>query len=97
MKRISHEVEKHGVDNIKVKALFRDRFKRPVNLKIETFRGPEGSPPTEKEVFQGDPMEVNGILAGFAEIAWENGWRPRGLDIVVGMVVKQYKLPPEEL
>ena len=94
MKKVSHEIEKLGVDRVKIKTLFRDRFKRPALVSIERHRveNPESS-----VLIDGDPKEVTDLMHGLAEIAWDMGWRPRGLSTVVGMVVQQYKLPPEQL
>jgi len=94
MKRVQHEVERLGNDKLKIKALFRDNFKRPAHVAISRSVSEAQTP---SEVIHGDVKEVTDIMYSLAEIAWEMGWRPQGLAPVVGMVIQQYKLPKGEL
>jgi len=44
----------------------------------------------------GDVKETTDILFAIAEMAWEMGWRPRGLMGTVAGFIQQYKIPPQE-
>ncbi len=44
----------------------------------------------------GDVKDVKGTLDGIAEIAWAQGWRPRGLAATLARQVETFKIPPAE-
>jgi len=42
----------------------------------------------------GDVKDVTGTLNAIAEIAWAQGWRPRGLAATLARQVEAFKIPP---
>ncbi len=63
-------------------AAYKDRFRHvrqvgPLTIAPAEAQGTPTAP--VMPIFTGDNIEVNDILAGFAEAAWATGWRPRGL------------------
>lgn len=93
MKLVRHEVERVGNDRTTVKALWRNKFRRPASVKIV-----ESSEETQfsSTLIEGDSAEVMRTLEGLAEIAWSAGWRPAGLGPTLGAVVQNFKLPKSE-
>ena len=94
MKKIKHNIQRVG-DNQTVVAAWRTRMRTPATVKIDSGKAPDGVAYHEDTLIHGDAAEVFDTLSGIAEIAWEMGWRPRGLDAVVSGVVKSYKIPTE--
>jgi hypothetical protein len=93
MKRIEHEVVRHPGDRMELKAIFRDRFKRPASVSITTSTH---ETPTSRLVYQADAKEVTDTMFALAEIAWDMGWRPAGLGPTLAAVVDRFKIPKAE-
>lgn len=91
MKRISSNVERTG-DNIKIKGLFRSKWKKPAKISVVTE---ELEMATESTVIEGDAKEVFSAVSSVAEIAWEMGWRPAGLVPMLSHVINNFKLPKD--
>ncbi len=91
MKKLMHAVERAG-NNSKVLAQWRTRMRTPATVQITDDRPSTSHPST---LIEGDSAEVFDTLSGIAEIAWDMGWRPAGLDAVVAGVVKSYKIPKD--
>jgi hypothetical protein len=94
MKRLGSQTKRTG-DNLKVMATFRDRMRRQGHVRV-VCESVEPGALVDTTVIEGDAADVSDTLAALAEIAWENGWRPRGLDVVLGHMVKVFKLPKPE-
>jgi hypothetical protein len=91
MKMHSGTLERSG-DRLKLKGSFTDNLRRPANVKITVERGSHVSP--DDVVMEGEVRDVSGTLYALAELAWKDGWRPRGLIGTVARVVETYKEPP---
>lgn len=76
----------------KVYATFTNRFRVPASLEIKW--NTEAYEAT-KPILDDDTVEVAGLLNGLAEIAWANGWRPRGLAGTLVRVVETYREPSD--
>lgn len=94
MKKQQHELAKSG-ENLAVRGLWRDRFKREAHVKIVEEPLPVGSAPAVGTIIEGERDQVQNTMFGLAEIAWDMGWRPKGLDLVLARVVKIYELPKD--
>lgn len=92
MKMLGHVVEKVGTDQVSVKATFRDRFRMPLTVQIRNEKTEETG---RTELWTGDRHDFLGLFGAMAEIAWEAGWRPRGLDGALLGKIHTYKIPPE--
>lgn len=93
MKLIRHEVERIGADRTTVKALWRDKFRRPASVKVVEATEEHQASST---LIDGDSAEVMRTMEGFAEIAWSMGWRPAGLGATLNAVVQNFKPPKAE-
>ena len=91
MKLSSHKVERNG-DKLTVRASLKTHMRQPCNVTI-TMKSGENYVEDEP-VMTGDVRDVSGTLNALAEIAWEQGWRPRGLMGTVARIVETYKEPP---
>jgi len=94
MKLKSHKVSRQGT-NTTISGRWVDAMRREAGVKISLERGslaPEG----ESQIMTGDVKDVNGVLYSLADVAWEQGWRPRGLMGRLAYLVESYKLPRQE-
>ena len=89
----SHNVDRQG-DRMTVSAVWANRFKRPQHIDIT--RRDHDNNPAPSPILQGDVKDVQGILNGLAEIAWENGWRPANLAGRITHAVLTHKIPKED-
>ena len=92
MKKLSHKVSRVG-DVVTVEAAWRTRMRVPAKVEIHKGKSEELSMGLQHVLLSGDAAEVNDILNGIAEIAWENGWRPAGLGATLEAIVKGFKIP----
>lgn len=90
MKRQSHTVTKLPNNRASVAASWTTQMREPGHVRITTEKATERTPGL---LYEGDEGEVFKTFSGLAEIAWEMGWRPKGLAQVLGMVVAEFKLP----
>ena len=91
MKLIKKSVERVG-DKLTVHARFKSHMRTPVDVKLtlssgDTFSG-------DDVLITGDVRDVSGVLNAIAEIAWSQGWRPRGIIGSVARHVETYIEPP---
>jgi len=86
MKRKSHSLDRQG-DKIELSAIFRDKMRRPAGVKLSKATEPG-------IVYKGEVVEGMGMLFGLAEIAWDAGWRPRGLSEKIAGAMSMHKIPP---
>lgn len=91
MKMVKSEISKKGNKAV-FKAAFRDHMRRPRALKIIVEDAIDFNPAIVCETE--DPKHLHTLLASFAELAWQQGWRPRSLSLAVKQVVDNYKEPP---
>jgi hypothetical protein len=89
MKKLSHEISRKG-DAVKVEANWRTRMRTPAKVAVVADNQ---STSKDSTLAEGEAADVFDTLSGIAELAWDMGWRPRGLDLVVSGVVKSYKIP----
>ena len=82
-------------DEVTIKGVYINRFKKPENIKIERSQEPpQGVAVAQETILKGDIGDVQGIMFGLAEMAWGMGWRPRALVPTLAAAVQQYKIPP---
>lgn len=93
MKLTSNRIERMPNDKTRVVAGWRDRMRRPANVEMKLT---VGSLAREGEVVlvEGDSLEVTEVFFALADMAWEMGWRPRGLVGSLANYVQGFKLPP---
>ena len=99
MSKFSVAVRPQGRDSLSLYAQYKDRFRNNRKVGPLTIAPAEPHAPADlspEPIFSGSQVEVNDILAGFAEAAWAMGWRPRGLSPTLAMVVQNFKIPPEQ-
>jgi hypothetical protein len=92
MKKIQSNVQRTG-DHVRVTAAWQTRMRTPATVEIQTGKQQLAS---EGLLIEGEAADVRDTLAGLAELAWDMGWRPLGLDHVLGHVVRAYELPKPE-
>jgi hypothetical protein len=95
MKILKHKYTRTG-DNVTLEASWRDNLKRPCSVRVQASKDVQGNQYELSEILSGDVREVDGILEGLAEIAWDRGWRPRGLVGFIANHLQNFKLPPRE-
>jgi hypothetical protein len=83
-------------DRTTVSGQWRDEMRRPAHVSIDIKRG-NNLNASDQTIMEGDVRDVDGILDGLAEIAWNRGWRPRGMLGAVSTHIANYKIPPEDV
>lgn len=83
------EVARVG-DQRTVSAMWHNGFKKPVAVKVSIEKTEN---PGASVLIQGDAKEVDTTLAGLATIAWNLGWRPRGLMSNIAAIIDKVKEP----
>lgn len=78
-------------------ARWQDEMRRPASVRLGFKRGDHNDVEANEsaELVEGDIKDVAGALFGMADMAWEMGWRPRGLMGRLANLIESYKLPPE--
>lgn len=89
----SSERRKKG-SRVAIHTKWTDQMRRPTMVEIRYDKNNHNE--DEVPMIQGEPGDVSYILNGIAEIAWENGWRPRGLSGTVAAVIQNYREPAED-
>ena len=93
MKLLMHEVEQKGSKTV-LKTQWRDKSRRATNV-VMAKKPADGFSPSTSIEFE-DKAHLFGLMSGFAEIAWQRGWRPRGLVATLAHVATNYKEPKAE-
>lgn len=93
MKLAKWEIEKRPNDKARLKVSFKSKMRQPAVFKLTKGTADDYEP---FEMFEDDRGELTGFLFAIAEIAWDCGWRPRGLVATLAHVATNYKEPPEE-
>ena len=93
MKLVRYEKELLPNAVMRIKAEHRDQMRTPIEVSIKLVTG-ELAQTGGVTLVEGDGVEVTSMMFGFADIAWEMGWRPRGLLASLPQYVQGYKLPP---
>ena len=93
MKLKSHTVAKLANNRARLDAIWTDQMRRPHHVSIAIQPAPSAAMAPMVEDEAGDLFK---LFSGFAEIAWEMGWRPQGLAATLGHVVTSFKLPAKE-
>ena len=97
MKLLGHRIEKRPGDTVAIHMNLRDRMRRPVGVEITCKNDTAPFGTLTAPVVDGmDSHEAFGLLSAFAEVAWDMGWRPRGLEAAMAGRVRGYKIPPLE-
>lgn len=92
MKLKNHKFHRSG-DVLTIEAQINDKFREPrfVTIKVGAKREPGLDP-----LVQGTIDETSSLMGCLASIAWDMGWRPRGLEATLAAVVRKFKEPPLE-
>ena len=93
MKLLAHSKERRQ-DVLTIKAKARDRMRRPAGLKLSVTG--EGEAALDNVMMSGNVLDVTGAMNAVAEIAWANGWRPRGLMASVASMIERFVEMPLE-
>lgn len=93
MKLLNHKIERKG-DKVSLSGRWRDELRRPASVSLHFERGNASLTEAETPIAEGEVKDVTGALFALADIAWEMGWRPRGLMGKVAHTIESYKLPP---
>lgn len=91
MKLQGHKTTRTG-DHVVVNARWTDQMRRMCGVTVHLDKNITDV--DAQEFITGDAKEVSGVLFGAADIAWEMGWRPRGLIGRIAAMIEGYKLPP---
>ncbi len=91
MKLLAHSKERRQ-DVLTIKCRLRDHFRRPAGLKLSIVA--EEQAELDDVLMSGDIRDVVGSINAVAEIAWANGWRPRGLMATVAAMIANFKELP---
>ncbi len=95
MHKTTHTVTRNG-DKLTLTARWLDGLKRPAAVQINILKGDHAPlANTDAVIVQGDVGDVDGILIALADIAWQRGWRPRGLIGLIASQIEKYKIPPD--
>ena len=82
------------LDVLTIQSKFTDHMRRPRSVKLVLQPVEAGS--MDNVLISGDIKDVKGTIDGIAEIAWAQGWRPRGLAGILARQVETFKIPPAE-
>ena len=94
MKLVSHEnLQSSQPGHVRVSAQWRDQMRNPLNVEIVIKRGTLAQDGA-RTLAEGDAGDIAKMMGEFANIAWEMGWRPRGLLASLPAFVQAFKLPP---
>ena len=91
MKLFAHS-KSRAQDTLTIRARLKDRMRQTAALKLSVVVGEQAE--LDDVIVSGDVREVTGAINAIAEIAWDNGWRPRGLMASVARQIEVYKEPP---
>ena len=95
MKRIEHEVERTA-DRVTIKATWADKMRNRRNVTVTIGSTEDQRASIVPAMITGDVRDVSGVINGIAQIAWDQGWRPRGLGATLAAVVERFKEPKIE-
>lgn len=94
MKLHDYKADRRGNDSVRLSATWTDHMRRPAEVKI-TY-GPLQFPTAEPQLLvEGDTKQTTDVLFAVAEMAWEMGWRPRGMAGFLAQIVNSYKIPKD--
>jgi|14BtaG_2_1085337.scaffolds.fasta_scaffold23071_4 hypothetical protein len=95
MRLLTHKAERRGNGEMKMSGLWSDHMRRPAQVSISW--GPlEHSTDELQDLIEGDVKQCTDILFSIADMAWSQGWRPRGLPGALASFCQVYQIPPEE-
>lgn len=95
MKLKQYKAERRG-DRLSLSGSWIDEMKRPASVSFDIKRGAAASE-GEEVIVDAAVADVDSVLSELAEVAWERGWRPRGLMGTVASFIQKYKLPPRDM
>ncbi len=76
--------------NVKFTGIWTDQMRRAATVKVVLDKGPDK--PVEPQVWlEGNEYDTHHFLETCAELAWERGWRPKGLLNAVAGLIQQFK------
>lgn len=93
MRMVKSLIEKKGNKAV-FKAAWKNHMRQPKALKIVVEDAYDLDPTIVCETE--DPAQLHRMLCSFAELAWQQGWRPRNLVPAIAGFVQAYKEPPAE-
>jgi hypothetical protein len=91
------KLQKHAIhtkkhSRLKIEADWTDKMRRPAAVEVVIHKGNDIP---SKDLIDADAKEGTDTMYALADLAWELGWRPRGLTGTLAGLVANYKLPPE--
>ncbi len=77
-------IKKSG--KVQYKGVWTDQMRRPAAVKVILDKGPDK--PVDSQVWlEGNEYDTHHFLETCAEVAWNGGWRPKGmLNAVAGLI-----------
>jgi len=96
MKLKKHVVRTGNHNRLHIDAQWTDKMRRPAQVQIQIFKASQPSDLPSEVLIEDDVKEGTDVLFAIADMAWELGWRPRGLAGTMAGLVTNYKLPPQE-
>ena len=91
MKRQYHKVTKAPNSRAIVESAWTNQMREAVHVHLTAEKTPEKG---ALVLYDAEEADVFHTFSGLAEIAWEMGWRPKGLGEFLGVVIKEFKLAP---
>lgn len=95
MHKTTHTIKRKG-DKVSLTAQWLDGLKRPAAVTLSIQKGELAPLPNQDSlIIEGSVGDVDGVLTAIADIAWERGWRPRGLIGLIASQIEKYKIPAD--
>ena len=85
--------ERRGGDKTVIKASWTDQMRRP---KVVTLSVAEDDTGNGGVLLDMTNWQATHVLHGLAQIAWNMGWRPVGLDANISHLISNYKAPKQD-
>jgi hypothetical protein len=95
MKLKNHRIMRGNHNRLHIEAQWTDKMRRPAQVQIRLFKSDNASTLPSEVLIDDDVKEGTDVVFALAEIAWELGWRPRGLAGTVAGMIANFKIPPE--
>lgn len=93
MKLRGWEKNRRGGDNTVITARWTDQMRRPRVVKLSVEEDESGAGGVLLDL---NNWQTKHVLHGLAQIAWNMGWRPVGLDANISHLIANYKAPKQD-
>ena len=95
MKLKQHKINRLNNDRMVIDAEWTDRMRRQSHVTVAIHTSPDPSSLPQGPLMDTTLGEGMDVLYSLAEMAWETGWRPRGLAGTMAAMVVNFSIPPE--